>query len=302
MSFVKNRVLITGASGLLGRAIKKAFSAQLQYWEVLGTAFSRANGDLIKLDLNQKSEVLKTVQNFKPHVIIHCAAERRPDVVEYQAAATYQLNVEATKTMCEAAVECSSWLLYISTDYVFDGKEPPYQVDAQPHPLNKYGLSKLQGEEIVKKNHAEFAILRVPILYGQIENLEESAVTILWKNIRNAVSCKMSDYERRYPTHTDDVASVILAMTERKVKGENMGGIFHWSGDENMTKYDMAIAMTSVFSLSPDHIIADKTVCTGAPRPYNAHLSSGRLENMGIKPKRTPFKQGIKAVLQPYVN
>lgn len=65
MSFVKNRVLITGASGLLGRAIKNAFSAQLQYWEVLGTAFSRANEDLIKLDLNQKSDVLKTVQNFK---------------------------------------------------------------------------------------------------------------------------------------------------------------------------------------------------------------------------------------------
>ena len=139
-------------------------------------------------------------------------------------------------------------------------------------------------------------------MYGQVEKIEESAVTILWKSIRKADTCKMSDYERRYPTHTDDVASVILAMAERKIKGENLGGIFHWSGDENMTKYDMAIAMANVFGLETDHIIADKTVSTGAPRPYNAHLSSDRLEAMGIKSNQIPFKQGIKSALQPYVN
>lgn len=297
----KYRALITGASGLLGRIVKRAFTSQSQNWEVLGTAFTRVKEDLIALDLTKENEVFKAVQNFKPHVIIHCAAERRPDVVEKQVEATHQLNVGATSTLCKAAAENNCWLLYISTDYVFDGTKPPYQVDDEPNPLNAYGTSKLQGEEVVKKA-GNFAILRVPLLYGQIEKIEESAVTILWKNLQTTDTRKTSDYERRHPTTTDDVAAVILSMAEKKVQGENMSGIFHWSGNENMTKYDMVQTMGSVFGVSTDHVIADKTASSGAHRPFNSYLSSDRLEAMGIKPKRTPFKEGIKAALQPYVN
>ena len=76
-------------------------------------------------------------------------------------------------------------------------------------------------------------------------------------------------------------------------------GIFQWSGDENMTKYDMACAMAAAFGISTDHIQPDKTASTGAKRPYNSQLDSSRLEQLGIG-KRTKFAEGIKIVLSPY--
>ncbi|XP_029636534.1 methionine adenosyltransferase 2 subunit beta [Octopus sinensis] len=298
------RVLITGASGLLGRAVIKKFQSEPEKWNVYGTAFKRATQSLHKLDLTDEKEVFKTVSKFKPDVIIHCAAERRPDIVENNEEASYKLNVEATIALCKAAVESSSWLLYISTDYVFDGTSPPYNVTDAPNPLNKYGLSKLQGEKAVQNISSDFAILRVPILYGQVEFLEESAVTILLKSILNSgVTSHSSHYERRYPTHCDDLASLIMLISEKKCfQQEKISGVFHWSGNDNMTKYDMMTAMADIFSLDMSHIVADDKSNPSTKRPYNAHLSSERLENLGINVDKTPFRNGIKDVLCPFVS
>ncbi|GAB1602894.1 methionine adenosyltransferase 2 subunit beta-like [Argonauta hians] len=298
------RVLITGASGLLGRAVFRKFQSASDKWDIYGTAFKRTSQLLHKLDLTDEEDVFRTVRKFQPNIIIHCAAERRPDIVENDEEASYKINVQATITLCKAAVECSSWLLYISTDYVFDGTSPPYNVDDPPNPLNKYGLSKLNGEKTVEKINSDFAILRVPILYGQVEFLEESAVTILLKNIQNSnVSSHTSHYERRYPTHCDDLASLIILMSERRCfQEERLSGIFHWSGNDNMTKYDMMTVIADVFDLDITHIVADDTSNPGTKRPYNSHLCSDRLESLGFKVDRTSFRNGIKDALRPFVS
>ena len=75
--------------------------------------------------------------------------------------------------------------------------------------------------------------------------------------------------------------------------------MFHWSGDENMTKYDMAIAMAEVFNLTTNHIQADKTPSVGAPRPYDAHLDTSRVEGLGIC-RRSKFREGIKPILEKF--
>ena len=91
--------------------------------------------------------------NFQPHVIVHCAAERRPDVVENHPDTASQLNVDASGNLAKEAAAIGAFLIYISSDYVFDGTNPPYREEDIPNPLNLYGKTKLEGEKAVLENN-----------------------------------------------------------------------------------------------------------------------------------------------------
>ena len=184
-----HRVLITGASGLLGRSIFKTFSGSDQ-WEVLGLAHSRASGALRKVNLLDFDEAKRVVEEFRPDVLIHSAAERRPDVAENDQETSTKMNVGVSEILASAVNELNKdlpkaehYMLYISSCYVFDGKSPPYKPTDKPNPLNKYGKTKLQGEQVVISCLPAAGVLRVPILYGCVEYLQESSVT--GKNINS---------------------------------------------------------------------------------------------------------------------
>ncbi|MGH0116391.1 UNVERIFIED_CONTAM: hypothetical protein FKN15_035695 [Acipenser sinensis] len=143
------RVLVTGATGLLGRAVYKEF--QDNDWYTVGCGYSRARPRFEKCNLLDADAVRAMIQEFQPHVIVHCAAERRPDVVESQTDAAIQLNVSAAGNLAkEAGV---SFVIYISTDYVFDGRNPPYDVNDTPNPLNLYGKTNKNREREVLRNN-----------------------------------------------------------------------------------------------------------------------------------------------------
>lgn len=302
-------MIITGASGLLGRAIMKQF-LNSEKWEVLGLAHSRAAGALKKVDLLDFDESKRVVSEFKPHVLIHAAAERRPDVVENDEETCTKMNVGVTKALVEAINELNSdretpehFMLYISTDYVFDGTNPPYKPQDQANPLNKYGKSKLEGEQVM--HYRDGGILRVPILYGDVEYLKESAVTVLFDAVKQEEKpAIIDDYQIRYPTLVDDVAAVCKFIAEKHITDRTMTGIWHWSSTEAMSKYSMACHMAEIFDLPHSHLTANPNPPTGTPRPHNTALECSRLETMmqdGGASMRTPFKQAIKRCLQPFV-
>ncbi|MEE6478802.1 hypothetical protein FKM82_012011 [Ascaphus truei] len=148
------RVLITGATGLLGRAVYKEFKDN--NWHVVGCGYTRARPRFEHLNLLDVAAVKTLVQDFKPHVIVHCAAERRPDIVESQPESASMLNVVASGNLAKEAAGVGAFLLYISSDYVFDGTNPPYLEDSVPNPLNFYGKTKLEGERTVFQNNEAF--------------------------------------------------------------------------------------------------------------------------------------------------
>ena len=170
------KVLITGASGLLGRAIKAEVDKNTT-WEILGLGYSRLQGNLKKVDLKNESEIIETINEFKPDIVIHSAAERRPDFVVNQEKDTERLNIIATETIAKCVNKYNGFMLYISTDYVFDGTSPPYKSTDAPNPLNKYGETKLIGEQRTLEFCKQAGVLRVPILYGELSYVEESAVS-----------------------------------------------------------------------------------------------------------------------------
>ncbi|XP_066502718.1 methionine adenosyltransferase 2 subunit beta isoform X1 [Hoplias malabaricus] len=295
------RVLVTGATGLLGRTVYKEF--QNNDWDALGCGYNRARPRFLRCNLLDEDAVRSVIQDFQPHVIIHCAAERRPDVVEHHTEAALNLNVHACATLAKEAA--GIFLLYISTDYVFDGRNPPYGENDAPNPLNMYGKSKLEGEREILRHCPGAAVLRVPILYGEVEKVEESAVSVLWDRVQEgAESCTIDHCQQRFPTYTSDVARVCRNLAERALQDPSIRGIFHYSGKEQMTKYEMACAIADAFNLPSSHLIplTEQPTGAGAQRPQNAQLECSRLELLGLSIEPTPFKTAIRDSLWPFLH
>lgn len=296
------KVAVIGASGLLGRAVMNELTKQ-PAWQVVGTAFTRPASNTVALDVRDSRAVEEFVEREAPNALVVAAAERRPDVCERHPELARALNVDAVRAIAAAAHRRGAWTLSISTDYVFDGSRPPYRPDAEPAPLNAYGGSKLEGERALTGATDFGCVLRLPLLYGPIVDWAESAVTSLVPAIAASVGAQgkaahMDAWAIRYPTFTPDVAFVIRQMLERHVEGNAIRGIVHWSGDEPMTKYEIAMRLAEALNLdarlTPQHAPTDAT-----PRPHNCHLASERLELLGIG-RRTAFDTGIREVLAAF--
>jgi len=292
------KVLITGASGLLGRALMKAFGDL----DVLGLAFNRADSSkrVVKCDLRDPEALRAKVLEFKPDVIIHSAAERRPDWCSDHKEATYYLNVTVTEQIAQLAKEVDAWLLYISTDYVFDGENPPYAANAPTNPLSYYGETKREGELQVWKHLNGAGVLRLPLLYGDVEYLEESAATVLAKSVLEKKPVSIDDWQVRYPTFVEDAALACRKLSERQLKHCGFSGTWHFSSNEQFTKYKIATTIGKIFNISTAHIKPDTNAPQGAPRPRDCHLDTTALQLMGFL-NLTSFEEGIKRSLEKWI-
>ena len=206
-------IMVTGATGLLGRAVAKC---QLPQGIAIATGFSRAEANIHKLDLTQTAAVEAFIAHERPEVIVHCAAERRPDVFEHSPEQALALNLSAKPNPAYAAKQHGAWLLYISTDYVFDGTTPPYAEDAAPNPVNFYGESNYR-ETWQQNTDSGFAVLRLPI-HGEVTQLSESAVVMLINQLLDSRPQRVDAWAIRSPTSTADIAGAVTKL----IKGNYM--------------------------------------------------------------------------------
>jgi S-adenosylmethionine synthetase len=284
------KVLITGATGLLGRAIRKEF--ETTDWEILSLGFSREHAEIIKLDLTDFDLVRMLIMTEKPDIIIHSAAERRPDVTDNNPDAATELNVDATANLAKLADKYGIFIVYMSTDYVFDGTKAPYSTTDKPNPINLYGKTKFLGEQAVEKDAKNYAILRVPILYGDQESLNESAATVIINQIKDNPGLKIDNWAARFPTYVGDVAFTLRQLMA-KIDIKKCQDIFHWSGNEEFTKYSMAKVMGEILDVDVSKIQPNNEPTAGAPRPKNCQLDCSKIESLGIG-RRTSFFQVVE--------
>lgn len=289
-------VMITGASGLLGRACTKAFADQ----QLITCAWSRAVENDLRIDLTDSSAIRAAIAEQRPDLIIHTAAERKPDLCENQQDLTQKLNVDASRTLAEAAADTNAKLVYISTDYVFDGTNPPYAVDDACHPLNFYGQTKRAGEEAVLAASDQHVVLRVPILYGEIETLEESPITALFNEVLNPEPHAVDHWAIRYPTYVGDVAQTLRSWLDPLMNNPQTRGLYHLSGAEALTKYEMACTIGDLFNLDHDHLSPENNPPTGAPRPEDCQLDISRLEQE-TQVQQSSFRENIQRILAHFL-
>ena len=311
------RVLVTGASGLLGRAVMQEFKENPFFRDttVFGTAFSRAEGSLLRADLTNPEEIDRLMDEVRPQVVIHAAAERRPDDVERNPEAAEQLNVLAPWHLGRAAARLGAWLLVVSTDYVFDGSSPPYSEDACPRPLNAYGKLKLRGEFAARAASESTTVLRLPVLFGPTRNLGESAVTALVAAVRDSQPRTIDHWAVRFPAYTKDVARAIASLAERvladdgprdsvqtassRVLSIGLHGILHFAAGVSVTKFEQARILANLLGVSAEHLSPDASPPAGAPRPRDCQLASGRWDAIGLPDavQATPLRDALRETL-----
>ncbi|AZZ96642.1 SDR family oxidoreductase [Pseudoalteromonas sp. R3] len=274
-------IAITGATGLLGRALVKTLEA---HYHIIGCGFRRATPPQVSLDLSDKEAVCAFLDKYVPDVLIHAAAERKPDVCENDHEQTLALNVAASEHLAKQCTQRGIRLFFISTDYVFDGAEPPYIEQATTNPLNFYGQSKQQAEQAVLSSDDTHCVIRVPVLYGDVEYLAESAVTVIAEQLKSDPCSAHDDWAIRYPTHVEDIALTLADLIA--LPKAHLGGIYHVSDTQALTKYQMALTMASVLGLERANIVALPEPSQSAARPHNCALKDTRLHALGIAHRR----------------
>lgn len=215
-------VLVTGAKGMLGQDLCPILEDA--GYEVIET-------DREELDITDKKAVNKFITELKPELIIHCAAYTNVDKAEEDLETARLLNKTGAENIAEAAAKCDAVMIYISTDYVFNGtKQTPYLPTDTPDPINNYGLTKYEGEEAVKKHCTKYYIARTSWLYGHHgKNFVETMISL-----KDKEELKVVDDQVGCPTWTVELSNGILKLLKQPY------GTYHVCGSGSTSWYGFA--------------------------------------------------------------
>ena len=217
------KILVTGANGLLGQSLIKQLLEKK--YEVAATG--RGPGRLIvaalegysytELDITDGPEVEGFILREKPDLIVHAAAMTAVDECELNKAECYTINVTATRFIIEAAKEIKAKIVYVSTDFIFDGESGPYKEEDIPGPVNYYGSTKWVAEKAVEESGLQWAIARTILVYGVIPSTGRTNIVSWVKNsLESGVPIKMVTDQWRTPTFVYDLAAGIILIIEKK--------------------------------------------------------------------------------------
>jgi len=267
------KVLILGASGLLGRDLCQLL--QKHGIEHLGTYHKTIVKNAVYLDCVQKEQVENLFYEYEPQICILSVVKRLTNICEKNWDETKQVNIDFVDQVSKLCRLLNIFLIHISTDYVFDGKNPPYFPDSHTNPLQNYGISKLMAEKRILSNMIRFVIIRVPVLYSQnIVNFKESAVTEIGKKVLNRIECtNEDDYYIRRPVFTKDICYYILNIINHV---DDFQGIYHFYNPfDKYTKYQIAQMLGIYLQKSIQHIKPiQKASQNEAMRPYDTELQN----------------------------
>ncbi|KZT60889.1 NAD dependent epimerase/dehydratase [Calocera cornea HHB12733] len=301
------RIIVTGASGVLGSAVFSAFTAPPSQYTVLGLSHTSSAPGLTPLDLLDKAAVERAWKDFAPDWVVHCAAERRPDVAERDPAGAERLNAGVPAHLAALASQLHHRLISISTDYVFPGTHPPYTPSSEPRPLNLYGRTKHLAEQALAPYPGIASAVRVPVLYGPVKTPSDSAINVLEEVVRDQSGrvYGMDDWQVRYPTNVLDVAAFLVRLVELQ---KPLPPIIHFTAPAAYSKYTLSLAFGRLLSLPTAHIRPEKPDESappppgGAQRPRDCRLSMretdalfGLVEGEG-EPAEGRSWQGVEVV------
>jgi len=271
----KKRILITGSNGLLGQ---KLVELLIQKPDIQLIATARGDNRLPfvegyeyhPLDITDAAQVHEVLELTRPDVVIHTAAMTNVDQCEFEKEACWAQNVKAVEYLVEACRKQDSFLLHLSTDFIFDGANGPYDEEAEANPLSFYGWSKYAAEKVLINSGTfatpiRWAIARTVLVYGIAHDMSRSNI-VLWvkKSLEENKSIKVVTDQWRTPTLAEDLATGCYLIAEKEAEG-----IFNISGKDLLTPYEMAMMTADYFELDKSLIAeADSTTFTQpAKRP-----------------------------------
>lgn len=292
------KILVTGSNGLLGQKLVHKLSNDPEV-ELIATARGenrlkdQSGYRYIQLDITLKDEVNRVIDEVKPDVLINTAAMTNVDACEADKEGCDKLNVDAVQYLVEACIRNNVHLVHLSTDFIFDGEEGPYDEEAEPNPLSYYGRSKLTAEEIILKSKVKAAILRTVLVYGIAEDMSRSNI-VLWAKgaLEKGKEINVVNDQFRSPTLAEDLADGCILAAKQKAEG-----IYNISGEDQMSVMEIVQAVADHWKLDKSIIkpVSSTTLNQPAKRPpITGFILDKARRELGYKPHS--FKEGLKVV------
>jgi dTDP-4-dehydrorhamnose reductase len=268
------KILVTGANGLLGYKLIQLLASKAEI-NTIATGRKKINDlpagvQYYDLDVTNHDQTLAVLSLTKPDVVIHTAAMTQVDQCETERDLCWKANVTGVENVVEACEKNNIHLVHVSTDFIFDGSHGPLDETALPKPVNFYGESKLAGEQAIQKSKIKWAILRTVLVYGITPDLSRSNI-VLWvkKSLEEGKTINVVNDQWRTPTLAEDLAMGCYLTAIKKAIG-----IYHISGEEMMTPFEIANQTAEFFKL-------DKTLI----KPAN----SSTFKQPAMRPPKTGF-------------
>lgn len=293
------KILITGANGLLGQHLVQELLHQ--QFTVVATSkgpnrlpFEPSEQFIYRsLDITDELMLEKTMEEEKPDVVVHSAAMTQVDDCEKNPDLCEKINVYGTTQLLVDAEAHSKYIIYLSTDFVFDGMNGLYREDDDLRPVNFYGFTKMQAEAIMHTSEIPWAIVRTCLVYGNpLQGTRSNIVNWVRESLQEGKPIQVVSDQLRTPTYVGDLAKGIIEMIKRKSTG-----IFHLSGKEELTPYQIAMKTADYFSLDKSLIteVTADTFTQAAKRPPKTGFNISKAEKeLGYKPRS--FEEGLKAI------
>jgi len=259
------KIVLLGAKGMLGSEV----SSLLADDNIIAL-------DLPEFDITNKNQLEKAIQGAG--IVINCAAYTDVEKSESQTDLAFKVNAEAVGNLGEIAKRNNTYVIHISTDFVFDGKkDSPYIETDYTNPINAYGKSKLQGELLLAEKHTNYSIIRVQWTYGKNGN---NFIAKLISLSRQKSSLKVVDDQFGSPTWTQEAAGVIREFIKKKPQG-----LFHYAATGFTSRYEMAKFVFEKLNINTELVPCKSSEFkTAAARPANSRFCCDKIQSLLDKP------------------
>lgn len=244
------KILITGSNGLLGQKLIYALRSRNDITLIatakgINRTKEKSGYAYEELDITNSEMVMNVLMKHKPDCVINTAAMTNVDACEQNKEECRRLNIDAVTYLTDACKKINAHFIHLSTDFVFDGTQGPYDELAEPNPLSYYAQTKYDGEKILMQSDIAWSILRTIIIYGTVDDGQRSNV-VLWtkKSLEQHQKINVITDQYRCPTLAEDLADACIQCALKKAEG-----IFHVSGKDFMSIWQAAEITADFFHL-----------------------------------------------------
>lgn len=281
---LQNRIVFTGITGLLGGYFLK--NRDLDY-KIIGIAnrnLQKETDTFFKIDISNKRSIINFVRKIKPRVIVHAASIGNVDYCESHPDEAYKVNVEGTKNVIEASKEVNARLIFMSSNAVYDGINYPFGEKSKVNPIDVYGQTKVEGENLLRKSNLNYTILRLMTMYGWPQS-GGRANPVAWVIDKLRKGEAINVVNDIYNNHlwAGQAADVVWEI----IKNNTNINIYNVAGKDCMNRFELALKVAKVFDLDSSLIspVDSSFFKNIAARPKNTCFNTSKIENeLGIKP------------------
>ena len=277
------KVLITGATGRLGRALLIKMPSDIEI-EVCLEPTDQFTPEFpwFRSDICDREKIIRALTCSEPDVVIHLAALTDVDGCESDPDMAFLVNRDGTAYIAEACSLCSAKIVYVSTDYIFDGLHGPYTEEDKPNPLSVYGRSKLEGEYAASNGVENSLIVRISVPFGiRAGDVKHNFISWLVEELAAGNSVEIVDDQYTTPAFMDELSDVLWTFVQKDVHG-----IVHYGTSDRLSRYEMAIDVCRTMGYSEELVKPVKTEALGllAKRPLESGFVTDRLHDIIGRP------------------